>query len=216
MANYLIIGGHGKVALLASKILADEGHTVTSMIRNPDHSNDIKATGAEAVVLDVEHASKKDLVDSMRGMDAVIWSAGAGGGNPARTKAVDLDAAVLSMEAAKQAGVDRYIMVSYLHSRLDHGIPETEPFYTYAQSKAEADEHLRGSGLDYTILGPGLLTLEDATGKITVHDTGATENTETSRANVALTIAAALRSPGSIGKTIGYSDGETPIDEAIS
>ena len=216
MANYLIIGGHGKVALLASKILADEGHAVTSMIRNPDHSNDIKATGAEPVVLDVESASKKDLVDSMRGMDAVIWSAGAGGGNPARTKAVDLDAAVLSMEAAKQAGVDRYIMVSYLHSRLDHGIPETEPFYTYAQSKAEADEHLRGSGLDYTILGPGLLTLEDATGKITVHDTGATENTETSRANGALTIAAAPRSPASNGKTIGRSDGETPIDEAIS
>lgn len=214
--NYLIIGGHGKVALLVSKILADEGHAVTSMIRNPDHSNDIKAAGAEPVVLDVESASKKGLVDSMRGMDAVIWSAGAGGGNPARTKAVDLDAAVLSMEAAKEAGVDRYIMVSYLHASLDHGIPATEPFYAYAQSKAEADEHLRASGLDYTILGPGSLTLEDATGKITVHDKGTTGNTETSRANVALTIAAALRNPSSIGKTIGYSDGETPIDEAIS
>lgn len=214
--NYLIIGGHGKVALLASKILADEGHAVTSVIRNPDHSNDIKATGAEPVVLDVESASKKDIVDSMRGMDAVIWSAGAGGGNPARTKAVDLDAAVLSMEAAKEAGVDRYIMISYLHSSLDHGIPESEPFYTYAQSKAEADEHLRNSGLDYTILGPGSLTLEEGTGKITVHDKGTSGSTETSRANVALTIAAALRNPSSIGKTIGYSDGETPIDEAIS
>lgn len=216
MANYLIIGGHGKVALLASKILADEGHTLTSMIRNPDHWGDVEAAGAAPLVLDIEKASKQDLVDAMRGMDAVIWSAGAGGGDPARTRAVDRDAAKLSIDAAKEAGISRYIMVSYLHSRLDHGVPETEPFYTYAQSKAEADEHLRNSGLDYTVLGPGALTLEEATGKISVHTAETPDKTETSRANVALTIAAALRNPGSIGKTIGYSDGDTPIDEAIS
>ncbi len=214
--KHLIFGGHGRVALLASTILAGDGHTVTSIIRNPDHAADVERTGATPLVLDVETADREDLVEAMRGHDAIIWSAGAGGGNPARTRAVDLEAATRSMDAAKEAGVSRYVMVSYLNSRLDHGIPESEPFYTYAQSKAEADEHLRGSGLDYTILGPGSLTLEEPTGRITVVEGGATGSTETSRGNVALAIAAALDSPASIGRTIGFIDGYMPITHVFS
>lgn len=214
--KHLIFGGHGRVALLASTILAGDDHTVTSIIRNPDHAADVARTGAIPLVLDVETADRENLVEAMRGHDAIIWSAGAGGGNPARTRAVDLEAATRSMDAAKEAGVSRYVMVSYLNSRLDHGIPESEPFYTYAQSKAEADEHLRGSGLDYTILGPGSLTLEEPTGRITVVEGGATGSTETSRGNVALAIAAALDSPASIGRTIGFIDGDTPITDVFS
>ncbi|AZN30649.1 SDR family oxidoreductase [Flaviflexus salsibiostraticola] len=214
--KHLIFGGHGRVALLASTILVGDGHTVTSIIRNPDHAADVERTGATPLVLDVETADREDLVEAMRGHDAIIWSAGAGGGNPARTRAVDLEAATRSMDAAKEAGVSRYVMVSYLNSRLDHGIPESEPFYTYAQSKAEADEHLRGSGLDYTILGPGSLTLEEPTGRITVIEGGATGSTDTSRGNVALAIAAALDSPASIGRTIGFIDGDTPIADVFS
>ncbi|MEZ7898579.1 MAG: SDR family oxidoreductase [Flaviflexus sp.] len=216
MSNYLIIGGHGKVALLAAPILVDEGHSVTSLIRNPDHVADVEATGAKALVLDIENASAEELADAMRGMDAVVWSAGAGGGNPARTRAVDFDAAVRSMEAAKAAGVSRYVMVSFLSSSLDHKVPEDNSFFTYAQAKAEADEYLRGSGLDYTILGPGGLTLEDPTGQVDLHQVDYDGDSSTSRANVALTIAAALRNPGSIGKTFRYSDGSTPIDSAVS
>lgn len=214
--KHLIFGGHGRVALLASTILAGDGHTVTSIIRNPDHAADVERTGARPLVLDVETADREDLVEAMRGHDAIIWSAGAGGGNPARTRAVDLEAATRSMDAAKEAGVSRYVMVSYLNSRLDHGVPESEPFYTYAQSKAEADEHLRGSGLDYTILGPGSLTLEEPTGRITVIEGGTTGSTDTSRGNVALAIAAALDSPASIGRTIGFIDGDTPIADVFS
>lgn len=214
--KHLIFGGHGRVALLASTILAGDGHTVTSIIRNPDHAADVARTGATPLVLDVEAADREDLVEAMRGHDAIIWSAGAGGGNPARTRAVDLEAATRSMDAAKEAGVSRYVMVSYLNSRLDHGVPESEPFYTYAQAKAEADEHLRGSGLDYTILGPGSLTLEEPTGRITVVEGGATGSTDTSRGNVALAIAAALDSPASIGRTIGFIDGDTPITDVFS
>lgn len=214
--KHLIFGGHGRVALLASTILAGDGHTVTSIIRNPDHAADVERTGATPLVLDVETADREDLVEAMRGHDAIIWSAGAGGGNPARTRAVDLEAATRSMDAVKEAGVSRYVMVSYLNSRLDHGVPESEPFYTYAQAKAEADEHLRGSGLDYTILGPGSLTLEEPTGRITVVEGGATGSTDTSRGNVALAIAAALDSPASIGRTIGFIDGDTPITDVFS
>src|SRR5690606_28882409 len=93
-----LIGGHGKVALLAAPLLVEAGHSVRSVIRDPDHVADVEATGARAVVTDIETLDAAGWDALLEGADAVVWSAGAGGGNPARTRAVDLDAAVASMD----------------------------------------------------------------------------------------------------------------------
>ena len=53
MANVTIIGGHGKVALLAEPMLRERGHTVNAIIRSEDQSADIMATGANPVVADI-------------------------------------------------------------------------------------------------------------------------------------------------------------------
>jgi uncharacterized protein YbjT (DUF2867 family) len=212
MAKHLIIGGHGKVALRTAPLLAREGHEVTSVIRNPDHAVDIEAAGATPLVLDIETASQDELARAFAGHDAIVWSAGAGGGDPQRTYAVDRDAAIRSMEAAEQAGVKRYVMVSYLGARTEHGVPEDNSFYAYATAKAAADEHLRRSNLDWTILGPGALTTDEPTGRIRLA-TAATvgEPRETSRGNVAETIRAALATENSIRKQFEYVDGEEPV-----
>ena len=98
----LSIGAHGKVALQASPLLAADGHEVTGVIRNPDHADEVRASGATPLLLDVEHSDTAALADALRGYDAVVWSAGAGGGNPDRTYAVDRDAAIRSMEVRYQ------------------------------------------------------------------------------------------------------------------
>jgi putative NADH-flavin reductase len=85
MIRIAIIGGHGKVALHLSTLLTEEGHSVTSFIRNPDHAGDVAATGATPSVLDVENSTTAAIAESLRDHDAVVWSAGAGGGNPERT-----------------------------------------------------------------------------------------------------------------------------------
>jgi uncharacterized protein YbjT (DUF2867 family) len=212
MAKYLIIGGHGKVALRTAPLLVQEGHEVTSVIRNPDHAADIEAAGATPLVLDVETASQDELARAFSGHDAIVWTAGAGGGDPERTYAVDRDAAIRSMDAAGQAGVKRYVMVSYLGARPDHGVPEDDSFYPYATAKAAADDHLRNSELDWTILGPGALTTDEPTGRIR-RATAATvgELRDTSRGNVAETIRVALATENSIGKQLEYVDGEEPV-----
>lgn len=213
MSDILVIGGHGKVALRLAPVLAAQGDTVTAVIRNPEHAADVETAGATPLVLDIENADTAEIADALRGRDAVVWSAGAGGGNPQRTYAVDRDAAIRSMDAAKEAGVSRYVMVSYMGAGPDHGVPEDNPFFAYADAKTAADEYLRGTDLNWTILGPGKLTLEPASQQI---DVGRfSDGDETSRENVAEVIVAALREPATIGRTIDFRDGATPIVEAL-
>ncbi|WP_447943467.1 NAD(P)H-binding protein [Microbacterium aurum] len=212
MARILIIGGHGKVALLLEPLLVAAGHHVTAVVRNADHEVDVRATGAVPLVADVETFDTEQLTNLVSGNDVVVWSAGAGGGDPERTFAVDRDAAIRSIDAAVAAGVRRYLMVSYFGAGPDHGVDPGDGFYAYAEAKAAADAHLRGSGLDYTILAPSALTLDEPTGRI---DTTADAAASVSRADVAAVIAAAVLEPATIGRTIRFNAGSTPITEAI-
>lgn len=213
MPKIAIIGGHGKVALHLARQLSERGDEVTSVFRNPDHRADVAATGAEALVLDVEQTDVDSLAQVLSGHDAVVWSAGAGGGNPQRTYAVDRDAAILSMRAAEEAGVKRYVMVSYAGASSDHGVDPEDSFFAYAEAKATADAALRGSGLDWTILGPSRLTMDEPTGRI---DTSIGDDSgQVSRGNVARVIRAVVAEPATIGRTINFNDGETPIEQAI-
>ena len=162
MARVVVIGGHGKVALELARILTDRGDEVDSVFRNPEHSDDVAATGARPVVADIERLDTDALADLVAGHDAVVFSAGAGGGNPERTYAVDRDAAIRLIDAAGQAGAPRFLMVSYFGAGPDHGVPPGDPFFAYAEAKAAADAYLRASELAWTVLGPGRLTLERA------------------------------------------------------
>lgn len=212
MARILIIGGHGKVALKLERLLAERGDDIDAVIRNPQHSTDVEQTGARAVVADVEQLDVVALAELFAGHDAIVWSAGAGGGDPQRTWAVDRDAAIRSMEAAVKAGIRRYVMVSYFRSP-DHSVPESNLFHAYAEAKAAADEHLTGMALDWTILGPSTLTDGDGTGRI---DAAASESGSVSRADVAAVAAATLADDRTIGRTIRFNTGGTPISEAIA
>ncbi|QCQ15803.1 SDR family oxidoreductase [Microbacterium sp. RG1] len=213
MSRILIIGGHGKIALLLAPLLAARGDEVTSVVRNPDHVDDVHAAGATALVLDVAAADTTTLSDALAGNDAVVWSAGAGGGDAARTYAVDRDAAIRAMDAAEVSGASRFVMVSWIGSSPDHGIDPSDSFFPYADAKLAADEHLRRSSLEWTVLGPGTLTSDDATGRITTEPTG---RGEISRADVAQVIAATLGDAATIHRTIRFGAGATPISEALS
>lgn len=214
MPRILIIGGHGKIALLLAPLLREAGTEVTSVIRNAAQIDDVAAAGATPVVHDVVTASEAELADLFAGHDAIVFSAGAGGGSPERTYAVDRDAAIRSMDAAVSAGVPRYVMVSYLGASLHHGVPPEDSFFAYAEAKAAADNHLRSSALEWTILGPGALTLDPPSGTITTTPDRARRNT--SRGNVAHVAAAVLARPDTIGRTIEFTDGEVPIEQALT
>ncbi|MDQ0725205.1 NAD(P)H-binding protein [Microbacterium sp. W4I20] len=211
MSRIIVFGGHGRIALLLAPLLAARGDEVTGVIRNPDHTAEVEAGGAKALVADVEHLDVDALAEIIRGHDAVVWSAGAGGGSAERTYAVDRDAAERTMDAAQAAGVRRYVMVSWLGSTADHGVPEDDSFFAYADAKWAADEHLRGTDLEGTILAPGTLTFDEPTGRIQIDPDG---RGAVARADVAAVIAEALAQPCTIGRTIRFGNGSA--DSAVT
>lgn len=217
MSRIIVFGGHGRIALLLAPLLVARGDEVTAVIRNPDHVDDVEKTGAAALVSDIEQLDTRGLAEIIAGHDAIVWSAGAGGRSPERTYAVDRDAAIRTMDAAADAGVGRYVMVSWIGSKADHGIPEDDSFFPYADAKWAADEHLRGTDLDGTILGPGTLTFDEPTGRIVIDPEG---RGEVSRADVAQVIAESIGSPSTFGRTIRFGNGDAdtavPIGDALS
>lgn len=206
----------GKVALQLTRILAERGDEVSSVFRNLEHADDVADTGAKPVLADIEQLDTAALTELLAGHDAVVFSAGAEGGNPVRTYAVDRDAAIRVIDAAAHAGVRRFVMVSYFGAGPDHGVPQENAFFPYAEAKAAADAYLRSSDLDWTVLGPSRLTLEPATGRIALGGTQGPAKATVSRADVALVVAATLADDSTIGRTIEFNSGDVPIAAALA
>ena len=210
-----IAGGHGQVALRLARLLTADGHQVRALVRNPDHAPDVASAGAEAVVLDLEAlAGLQQLTDALHGADAVVFAAGAGpGSGPERKRTVDYGAAVKLIAAAEAAGVDRYVMVSSIGAHQ----PEAGqgPMRAYLQAKADADEALAASGLQWTIVRPGSLTDDPGTGLVSL-STDLGGRGPIPRDDVAAVLAACLATPGTAGTTFEAFSGDTPIAEAVA
>ena len=208
----VIAGGHGQIALRLERLLADGGHRARGLIRNPDHAADVEAAGAEAMVLDLER--ENDVTRAVEGADAVVFAAGAGpGSGPERKRTVDLGAAVKLIDAARAAGVRRYVMISAMGAA--DPASGSEAMRPYLDAKAEADAALEASGLDHTIVRPGGLTDDSGTGRVAVAERlGRTG--EITRDDVGATLVAVLENDATIGRTFEVLQGDTPIAEALA
>jgi uncharacterized protein YbjT (DUF2867 family) len=211
MSTIAIAGGHGKIALILGRLLAERGDTVRGLIRNPDQADDLRAAGIEPVIADLE--SESDIASAIRGADAVVFAAGAGpGSGDARKKTVDLGGAVKLVEAAKAEGVSRYLIVSSMGAEKAPA-DGAEGFGAYLQAKFEADEAVRASGLDYTVVRPGGLTDDPGTELVTIAEE--TDRGKVPRADVAAVFVACLDTPSTIGQSFDLISGTTPIPDAL-
>ncbi|MEU6082073.1 SDR family oxidoreductase [Streptomyces sp. NPDC047108] len=211
----VIAGGHGQIALRLEQHLTTRGDEAVGLIRNPDHADDLRAAGAEPVVCDLESASAEEVAGHLRGADAVVFAAGAGpGSGAARKESVDRAAAALFADAAEQAGVRRYVMVSSMGAGKEPP-PGTDPvFATYLRAKGAADGDLRArTALDWTILRPGRLTNEPGTGLVDLAEH--TGRDEVPRDDVAAVLAVLLHDPGTAGLTLELIGGAAPVEAAV-
>ncbi|RVX40545.1 putative NAD(P)-binding protein [Nonomuraea polychroma] len=209
----IIAGGHGKIALRLAERLKSGA---VGLVRNPAHVADVEATGAEAVVCDLEKASLDEVTEIVRGADAVVFAAGAGpGSGAARKDTVDRAASVLLADAAERAGVRRFIQISSMGAGKPPAPGRDEVWAAYIDAKTAAEDDLRRrDGLAWTILRPGRLTDEPGTGLVRLAPEvppGAVP-----RDDVAAVIMALLDNPGTAGQTLELVSGETPIRTLVA
>ena len=209
--NIFVAGGHGKIGLRLLRLAAQRGDQARGLIRDAGQSADLEAVGAEPVVADWEAGD--DITPLVAGADAVVFAAGAGpGSGPERKRAVDYGGAVKLIEAAKANGVSRYVIVSSMGA--DNPLRGPESMRPYQEAKAAADEALRESGLDFTIVRPGMLTDDPGTGLVDAAPSLGRRGS-IPRDDVAAVLLAVLDAPSTISMTFELLSGDTPVDEAV-
>ena len=209
-----IAGGHGQIARLLGQRLSGEGHDVVGLIRTPEQADDLRAAGMEPTVISLEDASVDDVAEAINGCDAVVFAAGGGPeSGRARKWSVDLMGAVLLADAAEQAGVRRYVMVSSIGSDAPESV-DAGAFQVYLYAKGGADADLRTRDLDWTIVRPGMLTDDAPTGQVTINPDQ--QRQPITRGDVAHTLAQVLTSGHAIRETFVVVNGATPVDEAVA
>lgn len=211
MMKVLVVGANGTTGKqVVEKVANSKQHEAYAMIRDEKQADALKKLGANVVLGDLE----QDVSDALRGMDAVIFAAGSGGHTgDKKTIAVDQNGAKNIIDEAKNQGVKRFVMLSSMGTDAPEQGPEG--LQLYLRAKAIADEYLKQSNLQYTIVRPGTLSNDQATGKIDINNDIEDKSQTIPRADVATVLVECLNEEATIGKTFEMLAGETEIEKAI-
>lgn len=210
-----VIGANGQVAHHFADFVQNEDKIEeVAMIRNTDQKPFFEERGIETVHLDLVKDSIDDIAQAMKGSDAVLFSAGAGGSGYDQTILIDLDGAIKAMAAAEQAGIKRFVMVSTFRTGREE-MSKEHSLQIYTIAKHYADEWLKNrTNLDWTIVHPGILVNTDGTNQIKVGNDF--EINEIPRQDVARVLIEVLTNDHTIKKEFEVLAGEDSAEEALS
>lgn len=210
----LVVGANGQIGKHLVTLLKDHpSFEVKAMIRNEKQASFFEELRAETVVVDLEQDIPV-IATAMDSVDAVVFTAGSGAHTGKdKTILVDLDGAVKTIEAAKQKEIQRFIMISSFDTRREAIQSASRSFAPYVAAKHYADDWLRRTDLNYTIIHPGRLTNETGTGLVELAPE--VERGDIPREDVARVIVATLENETTIGKEFQVVTGSTTIQDAI-
>lgn len=209
----LVVGANGQIGQhIVKQLHNNDKHTVRAMVRKEEQAEELKKNGVDAVIANLE-GSKKSIVKAAKGCEAVVFTAGSGGSTGAdKTLLIDLDGAVKSIEAAEEAGVDRFVMVSALQA--NNREKWNEKIKHYYAAKHYADRMLALSNLNYTVVRPGGLLNEEGTGNVTVAE-NLDERGSVPREDVARAVIASLTEENTYKRGYDLVSGDTAIADAL-
>lgn len=215
MTRIAIVGGHGQIARHLLRDLRRSEHDAVALVRREEYRSELEGLGAEVRLLDIESQDAAAFAAAFEGCGAVVFAAGGGpDGNVERKRTVDLEGSLKSIEGARQAGIARFVQVSAIGVDDPVADDTQEVWRAYVEAKRDADTALRASDLDWTILRPGRLTDEPATGRVALGPS--LERGSVTRADVAAVVAAVLDEPGAVGQQWDLVAGDLSVAEAIA
>ncbi len=192
--------------------LVERGDTVVGLIRNPDHAEAVRGTGAEPVVCDLEHATIEVIAAAVKGADGAVFAAGAGpGSGAARKLTMDRDGAIKLLEATAAESA-RYVIVSSVGA--ENPPDGDDVFSVYVRAKAEADAAVQASRREWTIIRPGRLNDDPGTGRLRI-DVSPFRG-DVPREDVAEVLAAVLHDPRATHRILYVNGGEEPLEQALA
>jgi uncharacterized protein YbjT (DUF2867 family) len=142
----LIVGATGYVGGMITRRLLTQGRLVRVLVRAGSEHRPLVEAGAAPALGDLRQRDTLDV--ACRGVETVITTAIARlDEDPADAQAINLDGYRNLINAAKSAGVKHFIFTSVLGSDPDSPVP-------FVAAKGKVEQHLRASGIPYTILAP--------------------------------------------------------------
>ena len=208
-----IIGITGGVGRLAAQRLLERGNEVGGLVRQGTKDAELEQAGAQLVTGDLVAIAHDDLAAVLRGSDAVLFTAGAGGKDGAEaTTQVDGEGPPKVAAAAKVAGVNRLLLVSVFPEAWRERHMDDE-FEHYMAEKKQAETHLVDTDLDWVILRPAALSDDPGAGKV---DLGVAKiHVGIPREDVAATLVALIEQPLVQRRILEVTAGTIPIREAV-
>lgn len=210
MKNTLIIGASGQIGKQLTQLMLDDKQHVTALVRDKDKLSDINNENLTIVEADLTDNFEK----AFKHCDNVVFVAGSGGNTGAdKTLLIDLWAACRAADYAKANNIEHFVMVSSIGA----GDPSEGPedMHPYLVAKHMADEHLKRSGLHYSIIRPGTLTNDEATGKFTTERENLKSDQFTiTRADVAHALLFCINNPPKVSAITEIFNGSKSIGEA--
>lgn len=203
--NVLVAGANGTTGRIVINLLVkSETYRPIAMVRKQEQKEYFEKKNVTTVLADLE----EDLNHAVKNAKKIIFAAGSKGTN---VFGVDQEGAKRLTDAAKVAGVEKFVMLSAM------GADEpsrNKDLQAYLEAKKNADDYLRASGLDYSIVRPGHLTDEEGTGKIQLENRFENPG-KISRADVAKTLIDVLEDGVMQNQFFEIIAGDTPIEKAV-
>jgi uncharacterized protein YbjT (DUF2867 family) len=207
----LVIGANGSTGRIVCNLLQNSSkYQPMAMIREKSQAKHFDEKGIETVMGDLE----KDFESAYKGIHKVIFAAGSGGSTgPEKTKAVDQEGAIKSIDLAKKHKVKKFVLLSTMGAENPEEMKDS-PMHHYLVAKHKADQHLIKSGLDFSIVRPGGLTDDAGTGKIEAAESLGKRG-KISREDVANTLVTVLESDHAPDAFFEIIEGEDEIKDAV-
>jgi uncharacterized protein YbjT (DUF2867 family) len=185
---------------------------VSGLVRRHDQRTALAGRRIEAHLGDIGAMSADAMASLLRGLDALVYTAGSNGGSRGVTDAVDGEGVVKALEAALLAGVPRFLLVSVLpEAWRERDLDDDEEHY-FAVKKV-TDVTVTLSDLDWVVLRPSMLVDRAGTGRVALGP--AQPHGEIPRADVAATLAELVHEPRIRRQVLELDEGETPIAAAV-
>lgn len=205
LQNVLVAGANGITGRNIVNLLKNSTvYEPVAMVRQEEQKKYFENQGIKAVLADLE----KDLNHAVINIDKVVFAAGSKGGN---VTAVDQEGAKKLTDAAKQAGVQKFVMLSSMGA---DNPEQSVNLQDYLKAKQNADDYLLKSGLSYSIIRPGQLTNGEGAGKVQLERKIKTRGS-ISRDDVAETIVEVLDNSVRKNEVFELIGGDVPIRKAV-